>query len=397
MEAGQLDSMQSLYQENTPAHPMHICICVPSAHYDQLDFSAAVGDCLEERGHSTFRATEGDPRIVESDLVILVGDARRFTQSVGILRCCGENRPNVVLWQLESLPPVKMSNKARRIGLAIARCNRKNLPGPLSRAAQAVIPRCRDAQMLLRTALARSAGRELAKANPSYANVEPSILCHAMDRYYWFRRNYDPVWCDAVFASTPPRVEFLNDMGVPARYVPVGYHPIWGEQLDRKRDIDVLFFGDAINRTRRSALEQIRGQFAAAGVQFVCVTESVYGRERTELLNRARIVLDIMRTPWEMPVLRLLMCASCGAMVVSNWTGEPAPFDTGHLAQVDTDEMAEAAVHYLKHEPEWQAIAGAAQAFVTRELTMQRSLESILETIGAERPTSAELAGGRSR
>jgi hypothetical protein len=106
-----------------------------------------------------------------------------------------------------------------------------------------------------------------------------------------------------------------------------------------------------------------------------------YGEERTLLLNRTKIVVDLMKTPWEMPVMRLLMCAGCGALVVSNWTGEPTPFDKTHLVQTATAEIADAAICYLQNEQSRCRIVDAVRAFVTQQLTMQNAVAKMFAQI----------------
>ena len=88
--------------------------------------------------------------------------------------------------------------------------------------------------------------------------------------------------------------------------------------------------------------------------------------------------MDLVRLPWEMPVMRLLMSMGCGAMVVSDWTGDPAPFARDHLVQADTRDLASTVVHYLEHDEDRRRIARAGHRFVTQELTLAGSVRRIL-------------------
>lgn len=78
----------SLFAVPDSTTPLRICVCVTSIHYDKLDFSRVLCETLKQLGHLPFQATDGQPQILESDVVILAGDARRFTRSVEILKKC---------------------------------------------------------------------------------------------------------------------------------------------------------------------------------------------------------------------------------------------------------------------------------------------------------------------
>jgi len=376
-------------QDNLPANsiidkPLRVCVCLPSVEYDRLALSEALGDTVRRLGHTTRTGFDGDPEILSADVVLLIGDARRFTRSAQLLQNAEKHRPATVLWQLEALPPPQITARTERLGLQLARIDRNRLPAPWPSIVKRFVPASGKLQGLIRKTLAWRVRRDLARYAPHWAEFDWLLLYCVMDRYRWFREQYSSSWCDMVFAATPQRTELLNSKGIPARYLPVGYHPVWGRDLQIERDIDVLFLGTAGDSLRRAVLSKVKNSLNSKGIELTMMNRPCYGEERTRLLNRTKIVVDLMKTPWEMPVMRLLMCAGCGALVVSNWTGEPTPFDKGHLVQAPTEKIADAAICYLQNEQSRRWIVDAVRAFVTQQLTMQNAVAKMFAQMRPE-------------
>lgn len=188
---------------------------------------------------------------------------------------------------------------------------------------------------------------------------------------------------DAVFVSLQPRQGFLSSHGVPSSFVPVGYHPIWGQLLAaQERDIDVLFLGN-ITRRRRPLLRELERVLATAGFAMKVVDKGCYGEERTRLLNRSKIVLNLVSHPWEFPGMRMLMAMSCKAMVISESAEDIAPYIHGeHLMTAARKDLADLVVSCLGDEAMRSKIAEQAYRFVTEEHTLAARLTSALEFQG---------------
>ncbi len=68
-------------------------------------------------------------------------------------------------------------------------------------------------------------------------------------------------------------------------------------------------------------------------------------QERTELLNRSKLVLNIMRQPWDDPVFRILLASANGATVLSEPVRDGGPFIAGrHFIAAPLDEIMSVAM-----------------------------------------------------
>ncbi len=105
-------------------------------------------------------------------------------------------------------------------------------------------------------------------------------------------------------------MSFLCELGIPSTFVPIGYTPTLGRSLAHGgRDIDVLFFGHVSSR-RRWLLNKIDAALRQAGYKLKVIERDCYGDDRTAILNRSKIVLNLHKFPWEFAGQRLLMAMS---------------------------------------------------------------------------------------
>jgi hypothetical protein len=186
---------------------------------------------------------------------------------------------------------------------------------------------------------------------------------------------------DTIFVSLQPRQTFLSNHGVPSRFVPIGYHPIWGRLLEAgERDIDVVFLGN-VTRRRRPLLEELDQALAQAGFKLQIVSGNCYGEERTRLLNRSKILLNLNTLPWESPGMRMLMAMSCKAMVVSEYAEDIAPYANGrHLLVAAGKDLADLVIACLENEAMRARIADQAYRFVIDEHTLSARLKAALDS-----------------
>ncbi len=197
-----------------------------------------------------------------------------------------------------------------------------------------------------------------------------------------------------VFSET--NLHFLRRHGLPATLIPMGYHPQFGERLNIERDIDVVFLGSTRDKRRKRLIYELEDRLCARDITFVVKDGSPergysFGKERTTLLNRAKIMLNIMRQPWDDPVFRLLLAAPNGAMLLSE---RLLPTSTGpfcqekHFAVADLSEIVGAIDFYLTREAERRQIAECAYEFVTTKLTMGKMALEVLRALGLQKPGS---------
>ena len=146
---------------------------------------------------------------------------------------------------------------------------------------------------------------------------------------------------DHIFVSLRPRAAFLSELQIPSTFVPIGYTPTLGRSAEHgDRDIDVLFFG-LVSSRRRALLDKIDAALRKAGYALNVIERDCYGDERTAILNRSKIVLNLHKFPWEFAGQRLLMAMSCRALVVSEWAPDTTPYKHGeHMFTARLEELA---------------------------------------------------------
>jgi hypothetical protein len=370
---------------------LKICIGVASVRNDKLGIGPMLFNALSNDGHDVRLVEDGDAAAYRCDLLLLTGSARPFVKYPQVLRGCRQGgRPITALWLFEPLPSPSLNGRVEQLGMRLASCDLYRLARPY-RGLLDLLPFHGTVRKAVRSMYAARFTREMSRLGVGDCSpLMPYDLYGVMCEYRWFREYYSEKWCDYVFASTLPRCQFLRSKGITATFVPMGYHPDWGHGLGLKRDINVLFIGHLDKTSRPNALRTVQKDLASRGIELMVVAEGCYGKERTRLLNRARIVLDLPRLPWEMPLIRLLMCMGCGALVVSNWTGDPAPFARKHLVQAPTEQLAEAIVRHLESEDRRRSIVTSAFEFVTQELTLERSLMTIRNTVSSRVTVSGD-------
>jgi hypothetical protein len=177
----------------------------------------------------------------------------------------------------------------------------------------------------------------------------------------------------------------LQRYGLPSAFVPFGHIPGFGRWSgEERRDIDALFLG-RLNSRRRSLIRQVQRGLSRAGFELKVITRDCYGEERTELLNRTMILLNLHKFPWESPGIRLLMAMGCKALVVS----EPAPdmqpyLDGQHMVVAPIPALVETLVRYLEDDGARLRIAENAYRFATESMALGRVLAPALSAVGAE-------------
>ena len=243
-------------------------------------------------------------------------------------------RPYVLLWHSEPLPP------ARAAGLPLPWLN-------LREAAKIVL---RDA-----------------RATDVYTN------------YFTLRSLHRAGIPDVLVLSSRGRQEFLAERGIPGHFAPLGCDSSMGRDLGISRDIDVLFLGILDVPRRNRLLQSLRNQNINLTTAGSWTDPAFWGDNRTVLLNRAKILVNMARTPAEFSGYRLSLGMANKALVVSEPIYRPEPFVPGkHFMMVPTAEMAACIRHFLNAEDERRAMTETAWRFVHDEASLQRSTELML-------------------
>ena len=243
----------------------------------------------------------------------------------------------------------------------------------------------------------------------SLARRVDEVLCHALAfstrTEPWSRRVSSgkifkfPLWqsrvllrrwqdglFDRIFVSLSPRRGFLSERGITSAFVPVGHIPSFGKRNSGdNRDIDVLFLGLKAGRRRRNLLRDLEDKLSSAGFRFVVVDGGCLGDERTQLLNRSKIVLNLHKFPWEFPGMRLLMAMSCGALVVSEPAPDMRPYvQDEHLVVSPIDTLADTLIRCLTDADLRRSTADRAYHFVMQDMQLGRILSQALLQAGPD-------------
>ena len=382
--------------ERHKQNPLKVSVAVgfpgPKLHLELGDMLLEV---FSASGFQSSLVRDGDSDALKADLLLLIGGCDRFKAFAQLLSDWDERKPTTIIWNLNPLPPTALSEDAEQTGLrAVEMWDRMTLPpGLFSRLIKSVVPMSvrSGVRRVIERALFLGSKKEMANNRAQvFRELDISTARNMMRQYRWLKRYILEGWIDYVFVSSIPQMEFLASRGIPAEFTPVGYHPGMGENLGIARDIDVVFLGNLRYTRRQATLNALRRNLESRGIDLLAVEGECYGRERTELLNRASISLNLVKYPSDLPGVRFLMSMGCGALVVSEPLDNPTPYKVGeHFVQGSVTDLPDVIVHYLENKAEREKIVHSAHNFVTRELTMHNMIKQIMGVCGADSPLPA--------
>lgn len=184
--------------------------------------------------------------------------------------------------------------------------------------------------------------------------------------------------------------DYLRARGFDPLVTSMGSHPSWGADLGLERDIPVLWIGKPGTSRRQRLLNHIQAELRERGVEMMRVDgiehPYVFGEERTILLNRTQIVLNLLREKWDNNALRYYLAAPNRALIVTEPTLPHTPFLPGvHLVEAPPEKIADTICYYLTHEEERRRIADQAHQLITTNLTMRAALRQVLQRVAMKR------------
>jgi len=201
-------------------------------------------------------------------------------------------------------------------------------------------------------------------------------------------RNFRSGGFDFAFLRTPQCIDaVVNNKWMPRDRLGVmlsGFDPaVQKKQPGVVKDIDVLFVGSILPRRRRW-LDYLKNK----GVN---LTEAkAFGPRMTDLVNRARIVLNIHAEDYTDTETRVFEVLGCGAFLISETLSAENPFTPGlHYVEVATvDEMYSAIESYLKNDRTPIAEAGYREAlekhtYRHRALQFREQFQTLIDRIPA--------------
>ena len=296
---------------------------------------------LEDLGHSVSVVNDGPADIATSDVILMWGNPGYYPGlRRQLLKTERAGRPLVAVAHAEPLPPPRASGLPRWSPLS---------PSEIGK-------------ILLRDW----------RATDIYTNA------------FKLRRMIEEGTIDLLFVMSAEKHEYATEQGFESWHIPFGYHERIGTILGIERDIDVLFLGDTrplrrkrlLNRLRRAGIEvTVRGSWHDDG-------RALWGDERTNFLNRTKIIVHLQRYPGKLASMRFILAMANGAMVVSEPSYRPEPFVDGeHYVAASVDDMPWVIRQYLSHPDERERIAAAAHRLVTEQVTFKSSMEKMLSVI----------------
>jgi hypothetical protein len=182
----------------------------------------------------------------------------------------------------------------------------------------------------------------------------------------------------------------LARMGAPTMAVPFGSSSNWYADLALERDIDVLWIGSHGSWRRSSQLNRIEKAFTERNIRFYKVdgraAPFVHGEERTSLINRSKIVLNLMRTPYDDNTLRHFIAMPNRALVISEpmLRHNPHLLPQVHYVEAPLADLPDKILYYLEHEQARMEIVDRAYLATTGALSMERTIRRILSAVSAQ-------------
>ena len=294
-------------------------------------------DCLQNAGHKLRLANDGVmDNWRDDDLLWIQGNANWYPRICRTLEQAGTERPPVVIWHTEPLPPRPGSGyKSDRLHLHEIR------------------------KILLRDP----------RATDPYTN---SLRIRRLQKYGL---------PDILAVSSRSWQQYLTSRRINSHFIPFGYESKrHGRLLGLPRDIDVLFLGTTQTSRRRRLLKQLRRAGVDVRAEGKWDASGTWGEYRTNLLNRTKILLNLQRHPGELAGMRMILGMSNGALVISEPIDHPDPYIPGkHFIEAPVGQMPAVIRHYLECADEREQITREAHRLVVDKLTMQVSVNHILE------------------
>lgn len=187
---------------------------------------------------------------------------------------------------------------------------------------------------------------------------------------------------DVLAVTSTFRANYLRNYGFQPVVVPLGYHPTYGTDLGLEKTVDVIFLGQYQNSLRRRRLlPPIFSELERRGVKCM-LSDGSFGEERNKLLNRSKIMINILRSPQDFTGQRFLLGAANKTMIISEPIQDLEPYISGkHLVLAPHSQFTPTILEYLKTSEKRQRIVENAYQFVTQELTIEHTMSRILKEV----------------
>lgn len=340
-------------------------IAIPKT-IDGNGIAEAIADEMEALGQRPFFFELDGEIPSQPDVILLFGPFGKFLHiPQAFSHLPGHRRPVFAYWNTEGLPDLR-------------------LPWPLVKAVSLV--RSLTGRM---SASPDPQVRRLA-ARPPFAQLENRLIRFRYVGDYLYARRKG--WLDVFYDISAVYAAYYRRHGIPAGVAPFGAYREWYADLGLERDIDVLWMGKRGTPRRSQALDRLSSELRERGVEIYVVDNEerpfVFDQDRTVLINRAKITLNLLRTWYDENSLRICMAAPNRSLIVSEPLLTHVPeYQAGvHYVAAPLERMADTIVHLLEDDAGRQRIVQNGYQLLTGTLTFRRSMQFLLEGVRRVRP-----------
>jgi hypothetical protein len=313
---------------------------------------------LENLGCKTINFLHNAKLPEDLDIVLVYGPFGSLVPIANqLLACPSSRRPLFILWMTEQFPNPAIPEWARHTG------------------------------GIIRSRIERLAFRQNSQGEWIFA----PRLRWVTSKMHRFRYYGDLYWLKDILSvlaiASPWTADFLHTRGFDSILAYPGLVPSdCGADLGLERDIPVLWIGKTGSKRREHLLRRIRAELRERGVEMLMVDgvehPYVFGEDRTILLNRTKITLNLLRAKWDDNSMRYCLAAPNRVLIVTEPTLPHTPFLPNiHLVEAPVEQIADNICFYLAHEKERQQIVERAYQLATTEVTMHNGLVQILEHV----------------
>lgn len=183
---------------------------------------------------------------------------------------------------------------------------------------------------------------------------------------------------DRIVIDTHVRAQGALDAGIPVDVVPFGYHPAYAGPIgaNGSRDIPVVALGNVDRKARRHRIvAAVEEDLRRSNIALARIQGHVYGADRRTVLERARVSIDVHRIPGSYPLYNFILASAAGAALVTEPLAKFGPLEPGvNCITAEAGGLAQAARDLLADEPRRRRMVEAAQALLTSDLDLRRTL-----------------------
>lgn len=330
------------------------------------ELGRSIATTLRDMGHNVQTFPYGSD-IPPADIILTYGPFGSLTPICNQLAGKShQNRPVFVLWLTEQFPNPNLPEWFR-------------LPASILRLE------------LERAAYTRNNDTEWKKKSGVNWILNKGLRFRYYGELHWLKKSGIPT---VLAIPSKWTSKFLSQRGFDPVVACIRSLPCRIPDQEIERDIPVLWLGKTGSRRRKSLLGEIRRELSSQGIEMKVIdgveNPYVFGKERTKLLRRTIIALNLLREPWDDNSLRFFFAAENRVLIVSEPSLPHSPFIPGrHIIEVPVAQITDTIIYYLSNKRERQQITDAAFQLVANELCLENSISKILQRVECLRQRTA--------